>query len=170
MHLLLKAEISLQRALSLEGLEAETRTEGQLALAMVAFLLDEIDEAHQQAIQVVDQAQRYEQVWLMASAQRLMGSILVAQGEQEQANEYFQRALEMFDHSGMRLEWARTLQSYGMALLERHSSVESSYMQGLKYLQEASQTFRECNANLDLQFVERQLDSNRPPAIKITKL
>jgi DNA-binding SARP family transcriptional activator/Tfp pilus assembly protein PilF len=170
MHLLLKAEISLQRALSLEGLEAETRTEGQLALAMVAFLLDEIDEAHQQAIQVVDQAQRYEQVWLMASAQRLMGSILVAQGEQEQANEYFQRALEMFDHSGMRLEWARTLQSYGMALLERHSSVESSYMQGLKYLQEASQTFRECNATLDLQFVERQLDSNRPPAIKITKL
>ncbi len=48
-HLLRRARISLQRALALEGLEAETRTEGQLALAQVALLLGEIDEAQQQA-------------------------------------------------------------------------------------------------------------------------
>ena len=64
----------------------------------------------------------------------------------------FEQALETFDHSGMRLEWARTLQSYGAALLEQRSTGESGYAQGLKYLQDASQTFRECNANLDLQY------------------
>ena len=88
-HLLRKARISLQRALALEGLEAETRTEGQLALARVAFLMGEVDGARQQALQVMEQAQRYEQTWLLACAQRLMGSILSALGQQEQANEYF---------------------------------------------------------------------------------
>ena len=53
-HLLRKARISLQRALSLEGLEAETRTEGQLALARVAFLMGEVDGARQQALQVME--------------------------------------------------------------------------------------------------------------------
>jgi DNA-binding SARP family transcriptional activator len=153
-HLLRKARISLQRALRLEGLEAETRTEGQLALARVALLLGEIDESRQQALQVMNEAHRYEQTWLLACAQRLMGSILSVVGQQEQASAYFEQAIETFDRSGMRLEWARTLQSYGTALLEQHSTGENGYTQGLKYLQDASQAFRECNANLDLQVIE----------------
>jgi DNA-binding SARP family transcriptional activator len=168
-HLLHKARISLQRALALEGLEAETRTEGQLALATVAFLLDENDGAKQQALRVMEQAQQYEQIWLLACTQRLMGSILAAMGQQKQANEYFEQAIETFDHSGMRLEWARALQSYGVAMLEQKSHVQSDYAQGLKYLQDASQTFRECNANLDLQIVEHILSRHKPLAIKITK-
>jgi tetratricopeptide (TPR) repeat protein len=168
-HLLHKAKISLQRALALEGLEAETRTEGQLALARVAFLMGEIDEARQQALQVIVQAQQYEQAWLLACTQRLMGSILVTRNQQEQAREYFEQALEMFHQSGMNLEWARTLQSYGMALLEQDSQAESGYVRGLKYLQEASRTFRECNANLDLQLVERVLVRYRSHKTKATK-
>src|SRR5207245_1756866 len=50
-YLLRRARISLQRALALEGLEAETRTEGQLALAKVALLLGENEIAQQQTIQ-----------------------------------------------------------------------------------------------------------------------
>jgi predicted ATPase/DNA-binding SARP family transcriptional activator len=156
-HLIRRARISLQRALALEGLEAETRTEGQLALARVALLLGEIDEAQQQAVQAMNEAQRYEQTWLLACAQRLMGSILSAVGHQEQANEYFEQAIVTFHHSGMRLEWARTLQSYGLSLLEQYSKGDTGYEQGLKNLQDARQSLRECNAILDLQMAERIL-------------
>jgi tetratricopeptide (TPR) repeat protein len=173
MHVLRKARISLQRALRLEGLEAETRTEGQLDLAKVAFLLGEIDEAQQQAVQVMTEAQRYEQTWLLACAQRLMGSILSAVGQREQANEYFEQAIETFHHSGMRLEWARTLQNYGLSLLEEYRKGDTGYEQGLKNLQDARQSLRECHATFDLQGVERILTRYTAPAVpsdrKITK-
>jgi tetratricopeptide (TPR) repeat protein len=122
-------------------------------------LLGEIDEAQQQAAEVMNEAQRYEQTWLLACSQQLMGTILAVQGQYEQAETYFMQALETLNKCGMRLEWARTLQSYGVALLEQHSTGESSYEQGLKYLHDASQAFRECNAILDLQVVERILIS-----------
>ena len=156
-NLLRRAGSTLQRALSLEGLEAETRTEGQLALAQVSLLLGENEIAQRQAIQAMEDARRYEQTWLLACAQRLMGSILTTMGQQEQADKYFEQALETFHSCGMRLEWARTLQSYGVVLLEQHSTGESSYEQGLKYLRNANQAFRECNAILDLQVIERIL-------------
>ena len=168
-RLLHKARISLQQALALGGLEAETRTEGQLTQAMVFFLMGGIDEAQQKAIQVMHQAQQHEQIWLLAGAQRLMGSILSALAQPEQANEYFGQALELFDKRGMRLEWARTLQSYGIALLERYFPGDSGYVQGLKYLQDAGQTFRECNANLDLQMIEHMLSSYKSHSVKAVK-
>jgi DNA-binding SARP family transcriptional activator/Tfp pilus assembly protein PilF len=168
-HLLRKARNSLQRALALEGLEAETRTEGQLTLATVAFLTGELEGARQQVLQVMHQARRYEQTWLLACAQRLMGSILSALGRLEQAREYFEQAVEAFDHSSMRLEWARTLHGYGSVLLERQNPAESGYELGLKYLEDASQAFRECNANLDLQLVEQLLSRYKPRIEKITR-
>jgi predicted ATPase len=168
-RLLRRSRVPLLRALALEGLEAETRTEGQLAMARVAFLLGEIDEARRQALLVMNQAQRYEQTWLLACVRRVLGSILSASGQQEPASEYFEQALEVFHQSGMRLEWARTLQSYGTALLEQHSPVESGYAQGLKYLQGASQTFRECNATLDLHLVDRELARYRSHRVKVRK-
>ncbi len=169
MHLLRRARISLRRVLTLEGLEAETRTEGLLGLAKVALLLGEIDEAQQQAVQTIDEAQRYEQTWLLASAQRLMGSILTTMDQQQQADKYFEQALETFHSCGMRLEWARTLQSYGVVLLEQHSTGESSHEQGLKYLRNANQVFRECNAILDLQVVERILGRYTIPVLTSTR-
>ncbi|HEX6109581.1 MAG TPA: tetratricopeptide repeat protein, partial [Ktedonobacteraceae bacterium] len=120
-HFLRRARISLQRALALEGLEAETRTEGLLALAKVALLLGEIDEAQQQATRAINEAQRYEQTWLFACSQQLIGTILAVQGQYEQAETYFMQSLEAFNNCGMRLQWARTLQSFGLALLEQHS-------------------------------------------------
>jgi tetratricopeptide (TPR) repeat protein len=168
-HLLNRARICLLRTLTLEGLEAETRTDGQLALAQVSLLQGEFDTAQQQTFQTMEEAHRDEQTWLLAYAQRLMGSILTLMGRQEQADEYFEQSLETFHSCGMRLEWARTLQSYGVSLLEKHSRGESSYEQGLKFLHEASQVFRECNAILDLQVVERMLAGYTTPVLTSTR-
>ncbi len=154
-RLLKLARTALQRALALEGLEAETRTDGQLALAQASFLLGEIDTARQQAMQAMEEARRLEQTWLLACARRLMGEMLSAQGQREEARTYFEQALEVLQKCGMRLEWARTLQSYGEALLGEHAKDDGSYRQGLKYLEEAREVFRECNAVLDLHRVER---------------
>jgi len=157
-RLLKRARVALRRALNLEGLEAETRTEGQLALARASFLLGEIGTARQQAIQVMEEARRLEQTWLLACARRLLGEILAAQGQREEARTYFEQALEVLQKCGMRLEWARTLQSYGAVLLGEQSKDDGSYRQGLKYLEEAREVFRECNAVLDLQGVEGVID------------
>ena len=81
----------------------------------------------------------------------------------------FEQALESFNHISMRLESARTSQSYGIALLEQYIPGESNYTKGLKYLQDANQTFRECNANLDLQAVERLLAKYKPHSVGTTK-
>jgi DNA-binding SARP family transcriptional activator/Tfp pilus assembly protein PilF len=161
-HFLKRARIALQRALTLEGLEAETRTEGKLTLAQVSLLLGEIDTAQQQVTQAMEESRRLEQTWLLAYAQRLVGEILSVQGKQEQANEYFEQALATFHKCDMRLEWARTLQSYGVALLERHNKDDGSFRQGVKYLQEARKAFGECNAVLDLQGIERMLSKYTP--------
>src|SRR6266566_9697853 len=168
-NLLRRAGITLQRALSLEGLEAETRTDGQLALAQVSLLLGKNEIAQQQAIQAMEDARRYEQTWLLACAQRLMGSILTTMGQQEQADEYFRQAIETFHKCGMRLELARTLQSYGVALVGQQRKGETSYEQGLKYLRNANQAFRECNAILDLQVIERILGRYTTPVLTPTR-
>jgi len=163
LRLLMRAKKTLGRALALEGLEADTRTEGQLVLAQVYLLLGELEVARQQAIQAIEEAQRYELIWLLARSQRLLGDILVALGQQEQAVEYFEQAIETFHKCGMRLEWARALQSYGVSLLEQHSTGDASYEQGLKYLQDARQAFHDCNAALDLKMVERILSVHTSP-------
>jgi DNA-binding SARP family transcriptional activator len=168
-HLLKRARICLQRALTLEGLEAETQTDGQLALAQVSLLLGEIDTAQQQTMLVIEEALRYKQTWLLACAQRLMGSILTVLDQQQQAVQYFKQAIETFHNCGMRLEWARTLQTCGVALLEQYSAGDSSYEQGLKYLKDASQVFRECNAIYELQVIERVLARYTTPALTVTR-
>ena len=107
----------------------------------------------------MNEARRSEQTSLIARSQRLLGSILAAQGQRDQADIYFEQAIQVFHDSGMRLEWARALQSYGVALLQRDGAGVASYQQGLSYLQEARQAFHQCNAVLDLQAVERVLDA-----------
>src|SRR5260370_21981437 len=57
-RLLKRARTALGRALALEGLEAETRTEGQLAQALALFLLGGIDTSRQQTIQTLEVARR----------------------------------------------------------------------------------------------------------------
>ncbi len=155
-RLLKLSRTALQRALALEGLEAEARTEGQLALAQASFLLGEIDTAQQLAMQGMEEARRLEQTWLLACARRLVGEMLAAQGQREEAGTYFEQALETAQQCNMRLERARTLRSYGLALLRANAS-ENGYTQGLRCLQEARQAFEKCHAALDLAQIDSML-------------
>jgi serine/threonine protein kinase/tetratricopeptide (TPR) repeat protein len=159
MRLLLRAEASLRHALSIEGLEAEAKIEGQLALAQVSLVRGELEKAQQQTMHALQETQRYELTWLLAGIQRLLGRILAAQDKYEQADEYFQQALQFFRESDMRLEYARALQSYGGALMRRGRAEETSSQQGMSFLQEAREMFLACNAVLDLQVVERMLSA-----------
>jgi predicted ATPase/DNA-binding SARP family transcriptional activator len=162
---LMRARASLRHALTLEGLEAETRTEGQLILAQVSLLLGELETAWQQATATLEEARRYELLWLVARSHRLLGDILAARGQQEQAIVYFTKALQVFNDSGMRLEHARALQSYGLTLIRSHRVGEAAYRQGLSSLQEAQHIFEECNAIIDLKGANLILSENPSPAL-----
>jgi len=155
--LLFRAKTSLQYALALEGLEAETRTEGLLTLAQVTYLLGEIDNARQQTLQVINEAQHYEQVWLLACAQRLLGNILSMQGQYLEATTYFSQSLQILKECGMRLEWARTLRDYSEHILRRVHSDDGDCERAIEHLQEARQVFKESDAALDIELVERAL-------------
>jgi tetratricopeptide (TPR) repeat protein len=166
-HFYHRARLSLKRALSLEGLEAETRTEGRLAISEASFLLGEIDTAYQQSQEVLEEAGRYEQTWLLACAQRLIGSILSTKEQYEQADSNYTQALDILRKRRMRLEEARTLHSYGESLLQRANYDEhpDRYTEGLRYLQEARNIFEQCHAALDLKLVERTLEAYAVPAM-----
>lgn len=160
-QMLERAKRTLARVLALEGIEAETRTEGELALAQVELLLGDGESARQRATRTLEEAGRFELVWLIARAQRILGSILAMQGQQnerEQAQRHFKRALQTFHKSGMRLEYARTLHEYGIALLrEPQDRACAQREQGLASLREAHRIMIECKAILDAQLVERAL-------------
>lgn len=160
-----RARASLQHALTLEGLEAETRTEGQLILAQVSLLAGELEMAWQQVTATIEEAQRYELLWLVARAHRLLAEILAARGQQEQAIAYFKHTIQVFHDNGMRLEQARTLQSYGSTLIHYHKVEEATFRQGLSYLHEAKQIFEECNAIMDLKSLNLLLSQHSSPAI-----
>ncbi|MBV9257557.1 MAG: tetratricopeptide repeat protein, partial [Ktedonobacteraceae bacterium] len=74
-HLLKLASRALQRALSLEGLEAETRTRGHLAFARIAFLREEREHTRDELLTVAAEAHRYELPRIEAQARKLLASI-----------------------------------------------------------------------------------------------
>lgn len=150
---LTRARATLQRALALQGLEAETKVKGQLALAHIALVEGKPAKALQQAIQTLEEANRYESVRLLACTQRLLGNILAAQGQSSEAEQHFQQAIQLFSKNGMRLEYARTLQSHGLTLLQTNPQ------QALRNLHEAQQVYSECQATLDLQAIDRILST-----------
>ncbi len=113
----------------------------------------------------MEEARRYDQTWLLACAQRLMGSILSIQGQHEQASKQFRQSMETLQDCGMRLERARTLRSYGEALLQHAHADENGYAEGLRYAKDARQAFEECNAVLDLQSVDRLLSTYAKSAL-----
>jgi tetratricopeptide (TPR) repeat protein len=157
-RLLLRARNTLQRALAIPELEAETRVEGQLALALVMFLEGTIEAAYQQALQTLEMACRLELLWLISHAHCLLGMISAALGKDEQADQYFARARQGFRTRGMRLAYGRTLQQYGHFLQHRDRSDGKADRQGRIYLLKAREIFRECKARQDLQRLEQSLE------------
>ncbi len=154
---LLRAKATLQRVLAFQELEVETRTEAKLALAKVLWFLGELDQSLQQANVTLKDAEQYKLMWIFTRTQQLLGNIHAAQGQIEQATKYFQEAIDVFRRCGMRLEYARTLHSYGVALLNYRWIEQKNYQQGLSCLREAGQIFDEYSAVLDSQWVEHDL-------------
>jgi predicted ATPase/DNA-binding SARP family transcriptional activator len=166
-RLLLRAKATLQRAITIEGLETESVIEGQLTLASVYFLLDETETAYRQAIQTLEGARTHELTRMLARSQRLLGRILAVQGEYEQSDTYFELALQTFYECEMRLEYARALHGYGIALLDRGLPGEGLYNKGLTYLQEARTLFTDCHADIDLLWVDRILNDSEPQTVEM---
>ncbi|HVB62776.1 MAG TPA: tetratricopeptide repeat protein, partial [Ktedonobacteraceae bacterium] len=156
-RLLLRALASLRRALALDELDAEIRYEGQLARAETLLLLGDLDTALQQAEAVYEATRQQELTWIAARTGALLGSILAAQGQWEQAKRNFEQAMQVFRQRDMRLELARTQRQYGLALLRREGTDRLDRHQGFDYLGEARQAFKACGAVLDLSMVEREI-------------
>ena len=154
---LLRARTTLQKALALEGLEAEVMIEGQLVLASVYFLLGEIEAAQEKAMRTLEEARQQELVRVEARSQRLLARILAAQGEREQADQYFEQSIQVFREHGMRLDYARALHGYGVTLLTRSVPGDQLYQQGLAYLHEALDICINCYASIDQGWIERIL-------------
>ncbi len=152
-----RARRSLYLALALDGMEAETRFDGQLALVQVALLLGDLESAGQQVRQVLEAARQSEMIWMIARAQQLLGCIELEQNQPDLASQHFEQALRIFRKSEMRLEHARTLRLYGTMLMEQENMGGKGYQQGLSYLQDALKVFIECKAELDREMVERFL-------------
>ncbi len=145
---LARAGKTLQRALTFDRLEAEARNRGQLASAQVSLLQGDTETAHLQALHALKKARQYELTWLVARSYSLLGTILSAQGQPQEAYQYFEQALHIFRQCGMRLETARTLHNFALALLQHKDRTEISHQQALGYLQEAFQISRACHAPL----------------------
>src|SRR5260370_1313882 len=83
------ASSTLQHALAVKGLEAETSIEAQVMVAPVALLQGHLEDALQQAMYVLNEARTSESSWLVARASRLIGSILATQNYYNQIHENF---------------------------------------------------------------------------------
>ncbi|GHO89360.1 DUF6788 family protein [Dictyobacter formicarum] len=167
-QLLARARKTLQRSIALEGMEAENIIDAKHSLAMVYFLLGNLESAHEIALQTLKDAQDYETMRIIERAYRLLGRIMQAQGQPDQAVAYFQQALHICQEHGLRLDYARTLSCYGALLLDQDPSAvldtgdldedtpgTSIHQRGLNYIKESYQLFRECHAAIDLAMTEQ---------------
>jgi predicted ATPase/DNA-binding SARP family transcriptional activator len=157
LDILARARKALERALTLERLDAEVNIEGRLNLATVFFLLGDVERARQMALQSMRDAQEHELSRVLARSQRLLGRVLAAQGGTIEADAYFEQAIDVFSRHEMRLDYARALHGYGITLLQRSSAGEPAFERALAYLQEARTIFAQCKAAIDVEWVERTL-------------
>jgi tetratricopeptide (TPR) repeat protein len=179
-RLLLRAKSTLQRAISLEGLEAEPMIGAKLLLATTYFLLHDLGEAKQIAEQTMVEAQQHGTTRAIGRAHRLLGRILAAQGQYEQADAHYEQAMQIFLDRELRLDYARTLQGYGTTLVQRSTSrdkppgmqhstgqavPDKTYQRGLDYLHEAHAIFADCQASVDCVWVERVLEQFAPQSV-----
>ncbi|MGB8348494.1 MAG: tetratricopeptide repeat protein, partial [Ktedonobacteraceae bacterium] len=155
--LLYRSRATLQHALSFDELDAEIKYEGQLALANAFLLLGDAASARNLANAVLEETRQQELIWIATRAGSLLGSILAAQGQWEQAKRYFEQAMQIFRQRNMRLELARTQRHYGLALMRREGADRLDRHQGFDYLGEARQAFKACGAALDLDIVEHEI-------------
>jgi tetratricopeptide (TPR) repeat protein len=164
-RLLLRAKSTIQRALTVDGLETELLVEGLLILASAHFLLGDLESAKRESMRTMTEAKQYELSRMLGRSYRLLGRILAAEGDSSQANVYFEQALQVFRDRELRLDYARALHGFGVTLIERHKPGEAQFNKGLSYLQEARDIFADCHAAVDLEWVEHKLAIYTPTII-----
>lgn len=155
-RLLLRAKTTLQKIITLEGLEIENIIDSKHLLALDHFLLGDLDTALEIAQQTLKEALRYETPRIIGRAYRLLGRILGAQKQPPQASYYFQQAIHICQEHGLRLDHGRSLYNYGLLLLNQSEQTRLT-SPGLDYLKDASHLFRECHAALDLAATEQYI-------------
>ncbi len=126
---------------------------------LATYLLDDVKLARQMALQTLKAAQENETGRVIGRANRLLGQISMSQGQHEQADLYFEQAITLFREGGLRLDYARTLYSYGAILLQHGNDGETTIQpieeqeamlrRGIDYLQEARRIFSDCHASVD---------------------
>ena len=173
---LLRAKSTLQRAIALEGegLEVENIIDGKYLLAQVHYLLGDLAAAQHLARQTLKEAQAHETTRIIGRAYRMLGFVYAAQEDHEQADRYFQQAIQVCVERGLRLDHARALRGYGEVLLQRsllpshtqpeRTANEAEYQRGLEYVHAARSIFSECHAAIDLIVVEQILKKYPVPS------
>ncbi|MGB8345625.1 MAG: DUF6788 family protein [Ktedonobacteraceae bacterium] len=165
-RLLLRACSTLRRALATEGLEVEAAIEGRLLLASANYMLGNQATARQIALQTLQDAATYELTRLQARTLRLLGRILAAQKQYEQADAYFEEALGVFRQHEMRLDYARALHGYAISLLARGAFETCLRQKGLEALREARSIFDGCHAMVDLRWIEQELQAEHSETVE----
>ncbi|MFL5628843.1 MAG: ATP-binding protein, partial [Ktedonobacteraceae bacterium] len=159
-HIRLKrTQATLRHALALESLRAEDIARAQLAQVSLYLLQKKWQEAYIIAQQTLEVAREQQSIQFVVQAQRLLGITLRAAGRYQEAEEYFQQALQTSLAYDMQLEHARTLYDLGTLLVQQHAPGEILFQQGLNYLYNAHKMFSACQALVDLARVERVLAS-----------
>jgi tetratricopeptide (TPR) repeat protein len=157
-RLLLRAQTTLQRTLTLEGMEVEHIIDGNYSLACVYFLLGDLEAAQHTAWHTHEEAQKYEITNASERIYRLLGRIQAAQKNYQQAGEYFEQAMQLCRERDFKLDYARTLHVYGAMLIQH----KQTRQKGLEYLYAAQEIFATSHAAFDLRLLEQDLTRLEP--------
>jgi len=164
-RLLRRAKSTLQRAIAQEGVEMETIIDCKLLLATVYFLHNDLVTAQQIALQTLQKAQTQETIRVIGRAQRLLGRILSEQKNYDEADTYFEQAIEIFRKQELRLDYARALHGYGLSLVQRNVATEEThhvlqekenflYQRSMDFLREARAIFNMIHATIDFSWTD----------------
>ena len=152
-----RIQYTLQHALSFQGLAAEDIAKGRLVQTTLFLMQGNIPVAEAIARKTLELTQQQEQTYFMPHAQCLLGCCLALTERQDEADSYFQQAMNVSQHSSMQLEYARVLYYYGAILLQRGCPQSETFQTGVTYLQQAQNIFDTCYAAIDLERVKRIL-------------
>lgn len=167
-RLLRSGKKAVERALALEGLEAETYCNAQLVLANILYYAGDLEQACTLTTQALTSALQSEMGQLVGTAYHLLGDILSTNARYEEADISFAEAIKIFKKHEMRLYYARALHSYGTSLLIRslnlsprqkatHPTDTTLIEKARASLREARDLFETCQASHDLAVVEQIL-------------
>ncbi|MBV9231158.1 MAG: tetratricopeptide repeat protein, partial [Chloroflexi bacterium] len=176
-HWLRRARIALHHATNtMAEVDVELVIDGQLLLATIQLLLNDIEEAYKIAYQALQNVLSQEMTQLSSHAYLLLGRIQDARGEHVQAEQYYHQALNIYQQYGFHLGYARALHYYGEYLVQQATShsrttattilpvQDKRYQEGLNKLQEAQRFFEQSQAALDLALTRQELSRFSVPS------